>query len=144
MSHDHTSERQGAGQSDRERNRSLRKFGLTMAVPLAVIGAVLLWRENPSWVYPMGLSCSFLLFALAYPPVLAPIEKAWMAFGRVMSVIMTHIVLTVTFYAVMTPIGLLMRLFGKDPMARRPDRSVTSYWIPVDPDGPAARPDKPF
>jgi hypothetical protein len=43
-----------------------------------------------------------------------------------------------------TPIGLLRRLFAKDAMTRKFDGDATSYWVPVDPDGPTSRPDKPY
>ncbi len=124
--------------------KTLRRFGLTMAVVLGAIATVLVLRDRPVWPYPMGLALSFALFALVYPAALAPVERAWMALGRVMSMVVTAIVLVVTYYLVVTPVGLAMRILRKDPMKRKFDSKVESYWVPVDPEGSASRHDKPF
>ena len=122
----------------------LRKFGLTMAVPLLAIGALLLWRERSLWPYLMALAGLFALSALLCPRVLSPVERGWTAFGHGMSVVVTHVILTLTFYLVITPVGLLMRIVGRDPMNRKFDPDARSYWTPIDPDGSVSRPDKPF
>ena len=122
----------------------LRKFGTTMAVPLALLSGLAWWRESPAWVYLLGLAALFSLLALAVPRALWPVEWVWMKFARWLSVAMTYMILTLTFYLVITPMGLLMRLFGKDPMERKFEPEKKSYWIPVQPDGPHTRPDKPF
>jgi len=57
---------------------------------------------------------------------------------------MTRVILSLTFYLVLTPMGLIMKIFGRDPLNRRFDESAKSYWVPVDPDGPTSRPDKPY
>ena len=67
-----------------------------------------------------------------------------MKLAHVLSIVMTSVLLTLTYYLVMTPMGFLMKLLGKDPMERKFDRGKESYWIAIDPDGPASRPDKPF
>ena len=122
----------------------LRKFGFTMAVPLALIAGLLFWRENQAWTWLAGVAVAFAIAALATPSLLRPIEWAWMKLAHVLSIVMTSVLLTLTYYLVMTPMGFLMKLLGKDPMERKFDRGKESYWIAIDPDGPASRPDKPF
>ena len=125
-------------------NRDLRKFCITMACALAVFGALFLWREKPVWPWLFGVSGFFLFFGLLLPQVLKPIEWAWMKMAHFMGQIMTRVILTLSFYLVITPLGLIRRLLGKDQLNLKFDKNASSYWIPVDPDGPVSRPDKPY
>jgi len=125
-------------------NKELRKFGITMAVPLAIIASLLLWKDHDTYKYFYGAAGFFLLFALVYPKVLWPIEWVWMKFAFYMGIVMSYVLLTITFYVVITPVGFLMRLFGNDPMKRKLEPDKESYWIEVDPEGPTSRPDKPY
>ncbi len=123
----------------------LRKFGLVMTVPLALIGGVLLWKGRmlAAWIL-LGLGLFFLLSGLLFPRLLGPIEKAWMWLAEIIGAVMTRVILTIVFYLVLTPIGLFMRLRGRDLLKMKLDPNADSYWEPVDPEGPATRPDKPY
>ena len=124
--------------------KELRKFGFIMASAFALIGCLMLWRDKPLWIYFLGTGGFFLIFGLILPRVLAPIEWAWMKLAYALSIIMTHILVTLTFYLIITPMGLIMRLLGKDPLQLKFDKSKKSYWIDVDPNGACSRPDKPY
>ena len=122
----------------------LRRFGFVMSVPLAGLGALLWWRSRPAAPWLFGLAAAFLLAGAVAPRALGPIERAWMAFAAVLQKVMTTVILTVTYFVVMTPLGLVMRALGKEPLGKRPDRELETYWVPVEPDGPGSRPDKPY
>jgi hypothetical protein len=122
----------------------LRKFGLTIGVAFAIFGGLLFWRDKPFWIYLEFVAAAFILAALLVPGLLRPVERIWMKVAHILGIVMTHIILTLAYFLVITPIGLIMRLFGRDPMRRKFDRSASSYWIPVDHDGPTSRPDKPY
>jgi hypothetical protein len=122
----------------------LRKFGLVMACAFTVFGGLFLWRAKPVWPYLFGLAAFFLVFGLLFPRVLAPIEWLWMKMAYYLGQVMTRVILSFTFYLIVTPIGLAMRIFGKDPLSRKFDGNADSYWVPVDPDGPTSRPNKPY
>ena len=122
----------------------LRRFSLIMALGFGILGGLLIWRARQAGPYIAGLAALFLLSGLAWPRALAPVERGWMAFSRVLSVISTYVILTIMFFLVITPIGLLLRLVGKDLLQTRLDRKRDSYWVAVDPDGPCSRPDKPY
>lgn len=115
-----------------------------MTVAFGLLGALLWWRDRAAAPYMLGLAAFFAVPALVWPRFLGPVERVWMAFANLLSAVMTRVILTLTFFIVITPMGLIMRLFGKDLLGLRPDRTAASYWVPVEPDGPASRPDKPF
>lgn len=124
--------------------KELRKFGITMAVAFGIIGALFLWRDKSVWPYLFGLSGFFVVFGLILPRVLQPIEWAWMKMAQAIGSVMTRIILTLTFFLVITPLGLIRRLFNKDPLEIKFRRPVESYWVAVEKDGPTSRPEKPY
>lgn len=71
-----------------------------------------------------------LLCALFAAPLLQPVYRGWMRFGEVLGWLNTRILLTLVFFLVVTPTALVMRLFGRSPMAAR---KRDSYWINVEP-----------
>lgn len=115
-----------------------------MAVAFAIVASFLLWKDHGIFKYFYGVAGFFLLFGLVFPKVLWPIEWIWMKFAFYMGIVMSYVLLTITYYVVITPVGLLMRLFGNDPMKRKIDPQAKSYWIKVDPEGPTSRQDKPY
>ena len=111
--------------------KELRRFAIIMAIAFGLIGGLLLWREKGHYYWFLILSGTFLLFGLVMPGLLKPVYKTWMTLAGVMGWFMTRIILIVLFYLVVTPIGLLMRLSGKDFLELKLDRSSSeSYWIP--------------
>lgn len=118
--------------------RELRKFGLTVGTAFAVLGSISWWRGHelpPRVLWTVGA----LLFVpgLLFPGVLGPVQRGWMAFATVLGHVNTRIILTVLYYLVMTPVGLVMRLF-RDPLDRSLHDGRSSQWIkrertPVDP-----------
>lgn len=112
-------------------NRELRKFGFIFSGILLVLFAGLLpWlREHPLPMWPFYIGIPVTALALLWPTGLRPLYIAWMKFGAVMGAINTRIIMTVFFFVVVTPIGWLMRLGGKDPMARAIDKNATTYRV---------------
>ncbi len=113
--------------------KALRSFGWVVGGVLLVIAAVVWWRNDfalTTAAYVLGsLGAALVVLGLAAPVVLKPVYRVWMALAVVLGFIMTRVILSVVYYLVMTPIGLAMRLFGKDPMHRRIDPDAASYWI---------------
>ncbi|MEP0774876.1 MAG: hypothetical protein HRF46_11015 [Acidobacteriota bacterium] len=122
----------------------LRRFGLVMAAALALLGGLLIWKARPAGPYLLAAAAAFALAALAAPRVLAPVERLWMGLARVLGTVMTYVVLTLTWVLLVTPIGLGLRLAGKDFLALRRQRQRSTWWVAVEEDGPCSRPDKPF
>lgn len=122
----------------------LRRFGITMAIVLAAVAGFCPWQGR--WSGPVCLAASGLMAVTAvfFPAMLRPLEWAWMKLARVLGVVSTFVILTLTYYLLLTPLGLIMRLAGKTGLRLKWDRDVPSYWDRVETDGPSSRPDKPF
>jgi hypothetical protein len=109
--------------------RKLRKFGLTVGIALLVIGSVSWYRGGVRVPQILGGAGGLLVaFGLLLPRALQPVEKAWMAMAMVLGWINTRILLTLLFYVVFTPVGLIMSFF-RDPLNRKFPDTSDSYWI---------------
>lgn len=113
-----------------------RKFGFVFVV-VFLLAAFSLYRHGHSlyWLF-IGLAALTLLIALVKPGLLRPANKAWMALGLLLSKIVTPVVLAVLFFVIFSPIGLIMKAFGRDAMRRKISAATSSYWIVRDPPGP--------
>ena len=111
--------------------RDLRKFALAVGIPLALIGAFLLWRQRDYYWYFFAAGALLIALGVFVPTVLKPLQKVWMAFSIIMGWFMTRLILAVLFFLILTPMALLLRLLGKDLLNLKLDRnSSQSYWIP--------------
>ncbi len=113
--------------------KALRSFGWVVGGVLLVIAAVVWWRNDFAVTTAVavlgGIGGALVVLGLTVPVVLKPVYRVWMALAVVLGFIMTRVILSVVYYLVVTPIGLVMRLFDKDPIHRRIDPEASSYWI---------------
>jgi hypothetical protein len=113
-----------------------RAFGLVFAAVFLVVAAwPLLGREPPRW-WALVLSAAFALVAVVRPVVLAGLNRLWTRLGILLGRVVSPIALGILFYGVLTPLGALLRLTGKDPLRLKRDPEASSYWIPRQPPGP--------
>ena len=105
-----------------------RKFGITIGVFLLIVAGFLFWkgRETFGVLLISGLTLSIL--GLTVPIILKPIYWAWMTFATILGWIMTRVILSLLFYIVITPIGVLSRLFGKKFLDIKWNKSKDTYW----------------
>lgn len=121
----------------------LVSFGRVVGGALAALAVLVAWRRG--WSLDgtvLGLATAGVLLAAvgsAIPAALKPLYRVWMALAIVLGHVMTRVLLTGVFLLVVTPVGLALRLLGKDPLERRPDPDATSYWKERDPPGPPER-----
>ena len=111
-------------------DRDLRKFGLMVGGVFAVLGLLFLWRHKAHYPYFLWPGAVSVLFGAILPRALKWIYIAWMSVAFVLGFVMAHVILAVLFYLVITPIGLLAKLAGKDFLSLKLDRAAKSYWIP--------------
>jgi hypothetical protein len=108
--------------------KQLRSFGLLVGGIFALIGLwPLIWRGEDLRLWAMIATAILVLPAVVYPMSLKLIYRGWMAIGEVLGRINTRIILSIIFYGVFTPVAMVMRLRGKDPMRRGWDPNLESY-----------------
>lgn len=115
--------------------KELRNFGLMIGAFVgALFGLLMPWLFSYSFpMWPWVVFSVLFFFALLLPYFLLPIYKVWMVIGHWLGWINTRIILAVLFYLVFFPIGIFMKLIGKDPMMRKIKREQASYRIPCSP-----------
>lgn len=110
---------------------SNRAFGFTFAVAGFLFGAISLWKGGNLWPYLLGGGAAFGLLGAIVPQVLAPLNYLWTKLGLLLHKIMNPLIMGLLFAVVITPAGLLLRLFSKSE-----DKDRESCWIMRDPPGP--------
>ena len=119
--------------NDTKSAQELRKFGLTVGGAFLVFGAIRSYLHFGNFaIVLLGVGSALTAFGLVFPTALRPVEKAWMGLAHVLAYINTRIILTVVFYLVFTPIGIIAR-WVKDPLDRKIHDGSTSYWIRREP-----------
>jgi hypothetical protein len=113
-----------------------RTFGLVFAGVFIVIAGIPLFHGQAIRWWSVGVAVVFALLALAKPALLAGLNRLWMKLGILLGKVVSPIALGILFYGVLTPLGAMMRLTGKDPLRLKFDPDAESYWIPRDPPGP--------
>jgi len=111
--------------------KELRHFGLiTGLLFILIFGLFLPWLLQHSWPkWPWIIAGPLWVTALLVPGWLKPVYTIWMHIGHILGWINTRIILGLMFYIIITPFGLILRLSGKDPMARKMDEQQESYRV---------------
>lgn len=110
--------------------KDLRSFGLLVGAVFGVIGIwPLLFRGEPMRLWAAGLGSILVLLGGVLPGVLAPVHKAWMWVGHILGWINTRILLSIVFYGLVTPMGILFRLMGKDTMRQAFAQDSPTYRV---------------
>lgn len=109
--------------------KQLRSFALvTSAMLVAIFGLLLPWIWGYAWpIWPWVVAAILTTWGLVAPGTLNPVYRGWMRFAEVLAWINTRLLLGAVFYAMITPIGVIARLFGRDPMQKKFDPKVSSY-----------------
>lgn len=113
--------------------KDLRNFGLIIGIALGLLAGLLWWKGRDIYSIFAIIASAFILLGFILPSVLKPLQKAWMTLAVIMGWIMTRIILGILFYLVFTAIGGISRLFGKQFLDLKIDRSIKSYWIKREP-----------
>jgi hypothetical protein len=105
-----------------------RRFGLTVGGAFLVLAALAWWRGRALGLEVFAtLGSLFVLSGLALPTHLGPVFRAWMGLAHQLSRVTTPIVLGLIYFLSVTPIGLVLRLFGRRPLVRR--AASPSFWV---------------
>jgi hypothetical protein len=113
-------------------NRDLRLF----AVVQLVVAAVLAWVLHSRWgwslaaVILIGISLALTITGLVSPKWLRPLFVAWMVAAFPIGWVMSHVLLAIVYFVVITPIGFSLRFSGRDPLQIQPHAEADTYWKP--------------
>jgi len=112
-------------------------FGLVVAVFFVIVGLWPLVRTEPVRWWALGVAAVFAGLALLWTQALGPLNRLWVKLGAVLYSVVNPIVMALLFYLTVSPVAMLMRLLGKDPLRLRRDPHAASYWINRTPPGPS-------
>lgn len=107
-----------------------RKFGFLMAGAFVVLGLIrfaLHGFSEPPYGF-LILAALFAAPAALWPPVLKPVLIVWIKFALLLNWIITHLMLTIVYFLIIAPMGVMMRLFSEDPLKRKWLAAPESYW----------------
>ena len=110
-------------------DKELRTFAFTLSCSLGFLGGFVLWQKGETGFLLWIIGMVILSLGLLKPRLLRPIHQGWMGMSFAMGFFMTHLILALMYYLVFTPVALVMRASGKDPLRLKHDRNVKSYWI---------------
>ena len=106
-----------------------RSFGISVGAVLCVIAALLLWRGRAGRAEVVGaVGLVLLLLGLTYPRLLKYPSAAWWRFSHALGYVNARVLLSIIFFLILTPLAMVWRMTGKDPLARR--RRNWPGWTP--------------
>lgn len=108
---------------------SNKKFGFFFTFVFAILACYFLFIDSILWAQAFAiLAVLFLLITVIIPQVLLPLNKLWMRLGLLLGMIVSPIVLGIIFFGLVTPYGVVMRMFGRDEL-RLKFTKKSSHWI---------------
>lgn len=108
--------------------KECRKFGLSVGIVLVILAVILGYFGKDSYVYFGSIGGLLIILGVVAPVLLLPLQKIWMSLAVILGFIMTRVILFVLFYLILTPTGLIARMFGKDFLDLKIKKDQVSYW----------------
>ena len=108
---------------------SNRSFGLVFFVVFLIIALWPLKYEEDVRLWSLVLSIIFFILGIFNSQLLTPLNKLWFKFGMFLGLIVSPIVMGIVYFLVVTPIGIFMRLLGKDLLKTSKAKNASTYWI---------------
>ena len=108
--------------------KDIRSFGITFGIIFLIIAGFLYYQEKDSFQLFIYLAGSFSGLGIILPIILKPFYMIWMIFAVILGWFMTKVILSLLFYLIITPIGLFLRIIGKDLLNLKEKKQQKSYW----------------
>ena len=112
----------------KSKKSDIRKFGITISIILMIIAGFLFLKEKESYQIFLTVGTILFMLGILVPAILKPIYWIWMIFATILGWIMTRIILSILFYVILTPIGLISRVFGKQFLELKWNKTNITYW----------------
>jgi len=108
---------------------SNRSFGLLFFIVFIVVGLWPVIKGEVANIYLILISLFFLIFGSINSKILSPFNKAWIKFGEILGLIIAPIIMALVYFIILTPISLIVRMFGKDLLGLKFLKKQDTYWI---------------
>ena len=108
---------------------SNRSFGLLFFIVFLIVALWPLKYEEDIRLWSLVLSIIFFILGILNSQLLTPLNKLWFKFGMFLGLIVSPIVMGIVYFIVVTPIGIFMRLLGKDLLKTSKAKNASTYWI---------------
>ena len=110
-------------------NNQNRGFGLLFFIVFLALALWPLTKKDEINLYLISIALIFLVLGLLNSKILSPLNKAWIKLGEILGRIIAPIVMAIVYFLILTPISLLVRLFGKDLIGMKFSNDIKSYWV---------------
>tara|TARA_B100000902_G_scaffold124179_1_gene124119 strand:+ start:2152 stop:2535 length:384 start_codon:yes stop_codon:yes gene_type:complete len=112
--------------SEKVNNRS---FGILFFIVFLIIGLYPMYiGESPNKFFFI-LSLPFLILGLLNSKILTPFNRAWIKLGEILGLIIAPVIMALVYFVFLTPISLIVRIFGKDLLDIKFNKKLETYWI---------------
>ena len=106
-----------------------RSFGVLFFIVFLIIGFYPMYKgENPN-IFFLVLSLPFIILGLLNSKILTPLNKTWIKIGEILGLIIAPIIMAMVYFIFLTPISLIVRIFGKDLLNIKFNKKLETYWI---------------
>ena len=108
---------------------SNKSFGILFFVVFLGLGLWPLTNDNSPNIYLIIISIIFFILGLLNSKLLSPLNSFWIKFGELLGKIIAPVVMAIIYFFILTPISLIVRLFGKDLLSLKFSKQIKTYWI---------------
>lgn len=108
--------------------KAVKKTSVTIGIVLLIVTFALWYYGKTSFVYFGAVGGLFIIISYIAVPLLRPFHKLWMMLALILGWFMSRVILIILFYLVLTPIGLVAKIFGKRFLELKIDKSAETYW----------------
>jgi len=108
---------------------SNKSFGILFFIVFLGLGLWPIINDNNPNVYLILFSIIFLILGLLNAKILSPLNSIWIKFGEILGKIIAPIIMAIIYFIILTPISLIVRLFGKDLLGLKFTKQIKTYWI---------------
>jgi len=108
---------------------SNKSFGLLFFVVFLILGLWPLKNGENLNLYFITTSAVFLILGLLNSKLLSPLNKTWIKLGEILGIIIAPIVMALVYFVILTPVSIIVRVFGKDLIGLKFSKEKETYWI---------------
>ena len=106
-----------------------RGFGILFFIVFLILGLYPTLKGNSPNIYLISISIPFIILGIINSKILTPLSNAWIRLGEILGIIIAPIVMAIIYFFILTPISLIVRIFGKDLLSIKFNKQVNTYWI---------------